>query len=179
MSRLHDKYKKDVIPALRKEFGITNVMAVPRVVKVTVNTGVGRMMKDGKATDKVQADLALLTGQKPSARAAKKSIASFKLREGVVVGYAATLRGARMWDFIDRLVSLALPLSKDFRGLDPKNVDRGGNLNLGLKEHSVFPEINLENIKDIFGLQVTVTTTAADHDRGLALLRGLGFPFKK
>src|SRR5687767_2083573 len=173
MPRLHDKYKKDVIPALRKEFGIDNVMAVPRIVKVTVNTGVGRMLKDGRATDKVEADLALLTGQKASGRAAKKSVASFKLREGVTVGYAATLRGTRMWDFIDRLVTLALPLSKDFRGIDPKNVDRAGNLNLGLKEHSIFPEINLENIKDIFGLQVTVTTTVGDHDRGLALLMQL------
>ncbi len=178
MPRLHDKYAKVVVPALRKEFDIANVMAVPRITKVTVNTGVGRMLKDGKATDKVQADLALLTGQKASGRAAKKSIASFKLREGVTVGYSATLRGVRMWDFLDRLVSLALPLSKDFRGIDPKNVDRDGNLNIGLREHSVFPEIHLESIKDIFGLQVTVTTNAGDHDRGMALLKHIGFPFK-
>lgn len=179
MTRLKDKYTKEVLPALRKEFSIGNVMAVPRITKVTVNTGVGRMLKDGRSTDKVQADLALLTGQKPVARAAKKSVASFKLRQGSVVGYSVTLRGTRMWDFLERLISLALPLSKDFRGIDPANVDRGGNLNLGLKEHSVFPEINLENIKDIFGLQVTVTTTAGDRDRGLALLKHLGFPFKK
>ena len=179
MPRLADKYRKTILPALQAEFGITNVMAVPKVLKVTVNTGVGRTNKDSAFLEKVSRDLGLLTGQKASPRAAKKSVASFKLREGVVVGYAATLRGARMWDFIDRLVSLALPLSKDFRGIDPKNVDQHGNLSLGIKEHSIFPEVNLDNIKDIFGLQVTVTTNARNRDRGLALLRGLGFPFKK
>jgi len=179
MTSIVDKYRKNVIPALRKEFGIANVMAVPRITKVTVNTGVGRNHKDSAMLEKVQRDLALLTGQKASARAVKKSVASFKVREGVTVGYAATLRGKRMWDFLERLISLALPLSKDFRGIDPKNVDSQGNLNIGIKEHSVFPEINLENIKDIFGVQVTVTTDAHDRAKGLALFRGIGFPFKK
>jgi large subunit ribosomal protein L5 len=179
MSRLNDKYKKEVIPALRKEFAIDNVMAVPRVLKVTVNTGVGRTHKDSALLEKVQRDLGLLTGQKASGRIVRKSVASFKVREGSVVGYAATLRGARMWDFLDRLNSLALPLSKDFRGVDPKGVDAHGNLNIGIKEHSIFPEINVENIKDIFSLQVTVTTNAGDRERGLALFRHLGFPFKK
>ncbi len=179
MTRLHDKYRKEVIPALRKEFGITNVMAVPRIVKITVNTGVGRTHKDAALLEKIQRDMALLTGQKASGRAVKKSVASFKVRQGVTVGYAATLRGARMWDFLERLITLALPLSKDFRGIDPKNVDAQGNLSIGIREHSVFPEVNLENIKDIFGLQVTVTTTARDRAKGLALLTGIGFPFKK
>jgi large subunit ribosomal protein L5 len=178
MPRLADKYKKEVAPALRKEFGIKNVMATPRLLKISVNTGVGRTHKDSQLLTKVERDLSLLTGQKASARVAKKSVASFKVREGVVVGYAVTLRGKRMWDFLDRLISLALPLSKDFRGVDPKNVDKDGNLNMGIKEHSIFPEINLENIKDIFGLQVTVTTNARNRERGLALLRQLGIPFK-
>jgi large subunit ribosomal protein L5 len=175
---MHATYRSDVAPALRKEFGIGNVMAVPRVSKVTVNVGVGRMLKDSRPTERVVSDLALLTGQKPSARPAKKSIASFKLRQGQIVGHTVTLRGARMWDFLDRLVKLALPMSKDFRGIDPANMDAAGNLNLGLREHSIFPEVTLENIKDVFGLQVTVTTTADTREQGLALLKGLGFPFK-
>ena len=179
MSRLHDTYQKTVLPALRKEFGIANVMSVPRISKVTINTGVGRIHKDGKALERIERDLAVLAGQKPSVRSAKKSIASFKLREGSPVGYAVTLRGKRMWDFLDRFISLALPLSKDFRGIDAKNVDQYGNLNVGIKEHSIFPEVNLENVKDIFSLQVTVTTTAHNREHGLALLRGLGFPLKK
>lgn len=179
MPRLLDTYRKTVAPALRKEFGIANVMAVPRITKITVNVGVGRMTKDGGALEKVSRDLGLLTGQKVSPRTAKQSIASFKVRQGQVVGYAATLRGTRMWDFLDRLISLALPLSKDFRGIDPKNFDRNGNLNIGIKEHSIFPEVNLESVKDIFPLQVTITTTAADRAQGIALLSGLGFPLKK
>lgn len=179
MHRLLTTYTTNVLPALRKEFSIANVMAVPRVTKVTVNTGVGRMHKDSVFLKKVERDLALLTGQKASPRSVKKSVASFKVREGVTVGYAVTLRGKRMWDFLDRLISLALPVSKDFRGIDPKHVDTNGNLNLGIREHSIFPEINVEHIKDIFGLQVTVTTTAGTRERGLALLRGLGFPLRK
>ncbi len=179
MAHLQDIYRTKAIPALRKEFSITNAMAVPRILKVTVNTGVGRTYKDAALMEKVQRDLGLLTGQKPAGRAAKKSVASFKLRQGVTVGYMTTLRGTRMWDFLQRLIALALPLSKDFRGLETHSVDKQGNLNLGIREHSIFPEITLENIKDIFGLQVTVTTTARTHDRGLALFRHLGFPFKK
>lgn len=179
MPRLADKYRKEVLPALRKEFGIANIMAVPRVTKIVVNTGTGRTHKDSALLEKIERDMGLLTGQKPSGRRVRKSVASFKVREGAVVGYASTLRGARMWDFMDRFISLALPVSKDFRGIDPKNVDSRGNLNMGIKEHNIFPEVALENIKDIFSLQVTVTTTAGDRERGLALLKGLGFPFKK
>jgi len=178
MSRLTDKYRKTVAPALRKQFGIANVMAVPRITKITLNVGVGRIHKDDKALERIAKDMAMITGQKPSARLAKQSIASFKVREGVTVGYAVTLRGPRMWDFLDRLMSLALPLSRDFRGIDPKNFDRDGNLNIGIKEHSIFPEVNLENVKDIFGLQVTITTTAKNREQGIALLTGMGFPLK-
>jgi len=179
MSRLLTKYRKEVIPALQKEFGIVNVMAVPKVQKITVNTGVGRMLKDGKALEKVERDLALLTGQKASPRKAKKSISSFKVREGLVVGYSTTLRGKRMYDFLDRLISIALPMSKDFRGVELSHFDKAGNLNIGVKEHTIFPEVTYENLKDIFGLQITMTTTAKNKEQGIALLRHLGFPLKK
>lgn len=179
MTHLHDTYRKTVLPALRKEFGIANVMAVPRITKVTINTGTGRIHKDDKTLERIERDLSLLAGQKPSARSVKKSIASFKVREGVTVGYAATLRGKRMWDFLERLNALALPVSKDFRGIEVTNIDQHGNLNLGIKEHSIFPEITLEHVKDIFSLQVTVTTTARTRERGIALFRQLGFPLKK
>ncbi|HXV26717.1 MAG TPA: 50S ribosomal protein L5 [Candidatus Paceibacterota bacterium] len=179
MTRLQDKYRKEVIPALRKKFDIENVMAVPRVTKVVVNSGTGRLAKDAKMLERVEQDLALLTGQKAAVRKAKKSISSFKLRQGMPVGYAVTLRGKRMYDFLDRLITLALPMSKDFRGIDPKNVDRSGNLNLGIKEHNIFPEITFESLKDIFGLQVTVVTNAGDRERGLELLRLMGVPLQK
>ena len=179
MSRLKDKYRKIAVPALRKEFGITNVMAVPRITKVTVNTGVGRVHREAAVLEKIERDLGIITGQKASAREAKKSIASFKLREGSTVGYSATLRGKRMWDFLDRFISLALPLSKDFRGIETRNVDQNGNLSVGIKEHSIFPEVNLESVKDIFGLQVTITTTAKNREQGIALFRSIGIPLKK
>ena len=179
MTRLLTKYRKEVIPALQKEFSIANVMAVPKIQKVVINTGIGRILKDDKAIERVERDLALITGQKPSARKAKKSISSFKLREGTVVGYSVTLRGKRMYDFIDRLISIALPTSKDFRGIELKNIDKAGNLNIGIREQNIFPEVTYETLKDIFGLQVTVTTSAKSHDRGVALLRLVGFPLKK
>lgn len=179
MSRLLTKYRKEIIPALQKEFGIENKMTVPKVEKVTVNTGVGRIHKDDKTIEKIERDLALLTGQKPAARKAKKSISSFKVREGVVVGYSVTLRGKRMYDFMDRLVSIALPMSKDFRGIELRNIDKAGNLNLGIREQSIFPEVSYESLKDLFGLQVSVTTTAHDRQKGIALLRHLGFPLKR
>jgi large subunit ribosomal protein L5 len=179
MPRLQDIYRTKAIPALRKEFGIANVMAVPRITKITVNVGVGRVSKDAAVMERIARDMAQLTGQAPSKRLAKRSIASFKLREGTPVGYMVTLRGIRMWDFLDRFIAIALPLSRDFRGIDAKNFDRDGNLNIGIKEHSIFPEVNLENVKDIFSLQVTITTTATDRAQGIALLTHLGFPLKK
>jgi large subunit ribosomal protein L5 len=179
MSRIQENYRKTVVPALREKFGIANVMAVPRVTKVVINTGTGRLAKDAKMLERVEQDLALLSGQKAAVRKAKKSVSSFKLRQGMPVGYAVTLRGRRMYDFLDRLIALALPMSKDFRGVDPANVDGAGNLNLGIREHNIFPEITFESLKDIFGLQVTVVTNAGDRARGLELFRQLGVPLKK
>ena len=178
MSSILQQYRKTAIPALQKEFHIANVMAVPKVHKVTINVGVGRIHKEQKTLDRIAHDIEMLSGQKPVFRNAKKSIASFKMREGVPVGISVTLRGKRMYDFIDRLVNIALPRSKDFRGIERKNLDQGGNLNLGIRESSIFPELNYENVKDIFSLQVTVTTTAASTAAGAALLKSLGFPIK-
>ena len=168
-----------MIPALQKEFGIKNVMAAPKIEKVVINVGIGKIAKDEKAVEKIAQDLAKLTGQKPVFRKSKKSIASFKVRQGMNIGLMTTLRGKRMYDFIDRLISVALPRSKDFRGIDTKNFDKNGNLNLGVKESSIFPEATYETLKDIFSLEVTVVTTAKNKERGMALLRHLGFPIKK
>ena len=179
MPKLLEQYRKKVIPALQKEFGIKNIMAVPKVGKVIVSVGVGKIAKDEKIVEKIANDLAKLTGQKPVYRKAKKSIASFKVRQGVNIGLMVTLRGKRMYDFIDRLISVALPGSKDFRGIEVKNFDKNGNLNLGIKESSIFPEVTYETLKDIFSLEVTVATTARDKQKGIALLRSLGFPIKK
>jgi len=178
-SSLLQKYRKEIVPAMQKRFGIENVMAVPKIDKVVVNVGIGKMTKDDKFVEKVQRDLGLLSGQKPIFRKAKQSIAGFKSREGTNIGLVVTLRGKRMYDFIDRLIHIALPRSKDFRGLDPKNFDKMGNLSLGIKEHSIFPETADEDIKDVFGLGVTVVTTAKNKKEAEAYLRHLGFPFKK
>ncbi len=178
-TRLLQKYKKEVVPAMQKEFNIKNIMAVPKIEKVVINTGIGRMIKDAKAVQKMEQDLSALSGQKAVPRKAKKSIAGFKTREGMVVGYSVTLRGRRMYDFLDRFISIALPRSKDFRGIETKNIDKGGNLNIGIKEHSIFPEVQYESLKDIIGLQVTVVTTAGDRKKGIELLKLMGFPLKK
>lgn len=178
MSRLIQQYKNDVLPAMQKRFGIDNVMAVPKISKVTINIGIGKITKDDKFIEKIKKDLALLTGQIPVSRKAKKSISGFKLREGVTIGLSVTLRGKRMYDFLDRFISIALPRSRDFRGIEVSNFDRNGNLNIGIKEHSIFPEIHYESIKDIFGLQITITTTAKDKEQGIELLKLMNFPLK-
>jgi len=177
--RLQEKYRKTVIPVMQKTFGIENIMAVPKIEKVVVNTGIGRLVKEEKTAIRIAKELTLIVGQKPVFKKAKKSISGFKLREGVNVGIAVTLRGKRMYDFLDRLIAIALPRSKDFRGIDAKNFDKMGNLNFGIKESSIFPEINYENVKDIFGLEVTVVTTAKNREKGVELLRQMGFPIKK
>lgn len=177
MINLQEKYKKEVITAMRKGFGYKNVMAVPRIAKVVVNTGVGRI-RDEKQLEEIRRTLALITGQKPASRPAKKAIAAFKTRKGLLVGYQVTLRGRRMWDFITRLVAIAIPRQRDFRGLDPKSFDRRGNLTIGLKEHIVFPEMIGEDVRFIFGLEVTIVTTAKRREEGTDLLRLLGFPIK-
>ena len=179
MPRLLKKYRKEIVPEMMAEFKYKSVMAVPKISKVTLNIGTGKIAKDDKLLTKIENDLTQLTGQKPVIRKAKKSIAGFKLREGSRVGLSVTLRGSRMYDFIDRLIAIALPRTRDFRGLDVKGFDRQGNLSIGIKEHNIFPEIHYENIKDIFGLQVTVTTTAKEKVEGIKLLKLMGFPIKK
>lgn len=176
-TNLQEKYRKEVIPAMRKTFGYKNVMAVPRIAKVVVNTGVGRI-RDDKQLEEIRRTLALITGQKTASRPAKKAIAAFKTRKGLVVGYQVTLRGRRMWDFITRLVAVAIPRQRDFRGLDPKSFDQRGNLTIGLKEHIVFPEVIGEDVRFIFGLEVTVVTTAKRREEGIELLKLLGFPIR-
>jgi large subunit ribosomal protein L5 len=179
MSHLLVQYRKNVSPALQKEFGLKNIMAGPKIEKVVINVGVGRLAVDNNALERVKRDLALLSGQKPVIIKAKKSIASFKLRQGMSNGAMVTLRGKRMYDFLDRLNNIALPRSKDFHGIDLKNIDSGGNLNLGIKEHSIFPEIHYENLKDIFSLQVTVVTKAENREQAIGLFRKIGFPLKR
>ena len=177
--RMLTKYRTEVLPQLMADFKYKTVMAAPKITKITLNVGFGRMVKDAKFIEKLEADLTQLGGQKPAMRKAKKSIAGFKLREGSEIGMIVTLRGKRMYDFIDRLVSVALPRTRDFHGLNAKSFDRQGNLSIGIKEHNIFPEIHYETLKDIFGLQVTVTTSAKNKEEGLRLLKLIGFPIKE
>ena len=152
--RLLTKYRKEVIPAMQAKFGYKSIMAVPSIRKVVVNCGIGKIIKDAKMVDKIESDIAKITGQKPVRRKAKKSIAGFKLREGTDAGIMVTLRNSRMYDFIDRLVAVAIPRSRDFRGLESKSFDKNGNFSIGVKEHNIFPEVSYESLKDIFGFQV-------------------------
>ncbi len=177
--RLLVKYRKEVVPYLTKKFGYKSVMAVPKIEKVVVNVGFGRQMKEGDVSEKMAAALTQIVGQKPILTKARQSIAGFKLREGMVIGAKATLRSHRMYDFIDRLISVALPRSRDFRGINPKSIDPKGNLTIGIKEDSIFPEISYETMKDVFGLEVTITTTANTPEEGEELLRAIGVPLKK
>ncbi|RJQ14603.1 50S ribosomal protein L5 [Candidatus Parcubacteria bacterium] len=179
MKHLLKKYREEVLPKLKGEFGVSSVMALPRIVKVIVNTGVGRVVKDEKLLEQIQQDMSLIVGQKTIATKAKKSIASFKTRQGMTIGYKATLRGKRMYDFLDRLISIALPRTRDFRGIDEKSIDKSGNLTLGVKEHIVFPEVSTEHVRNIFGLEITVVTDAKNRQEALALYKSLGFPLKK
>ncbi len=177
--RLKAKYAEQIKPALLKEFGYGNVMQVPGVVKVVVNMGVGEAARDSKRIEGAIRDLTLITGQKPVVTRARKSIAQFKLREGMPIGAHTTLRGDRMWEFLDRLVSVALPRIRDFRGLSPKQFDGRGNYTFGLNEQSMFYEIDPDRIDFVRGMDITVVTTATNDDEGRALLRQLGFPFKE
>jgi len=177
--RLKTRYQQEIAPNLFKEFGYANVMQVPRMVKVVVNMGVGDAARDSKLIDGAVRDLSAITGQKPQITKARKSIAQFKLREGMPIGAHATLRGDRMWEFLDRLLSVALPRIRDFRGLSPKQFDGRGNYTFGLVEQSMFHEIDQDRIDRVRGMDITVVTTAANDDEGRALLRHLGFPFKE
>ncbi|KKT26676.1 MAG: 50S ribosomal protein L5 [Parcubacteria group bacterium GW2011_GWA2_43_9b] len=178
MNRLQEKYLKEVVPAMKEKFNYRNNMAVPKIMKVTINSGVGKFKQEQKVIDEIANDITQIAGQKAVFTQAKKAIASFKTRQGQVVGIKVTLRGKRMYDFLDRLISLALPRTRDFRGFDSKTVDSGGNLNIGLKEQIVFPEISHEQVRTIFGLEVCVTTNAKKHQEGLELFKLLGFPIK-
>jgi large subunit ribosomal protein L5 len=177
--RLKTRYREEILPQLRDSFSIANVMQVPGVVKVVVNMGVGDAARDGKLIDGAVRDLASITGQKPQIRRATKSIAQFKLREGQPIGAKVTLRGDRMWEFLDRLVSIALPRIRDFRGLSPKQFDGRGNYTFGVTEQSIFHEIDQDRIDRVRGMDITVVTTAETDESGRALLRALGFPFRE
>ncbi|OBK70520.1 50S ribosomal protein L5 [Mycobacterium sp. 1274761.0] len=177
--RLKQRYREEIREALQKEFGYGNVMQIPGVVKVVVNMGVGDAARDAKLINGAVNDLALITGQKPEVRRARKSIAQFKLREGMPIGARVTLRGDRMWEFLDRLISIALPRIRDFRGLSPRQFDGTGNYTFGLTEQSVFHEIDVDSIDRPRGMDITVVTSATNDDEGRALLRALGFPFKE
>jgi large subunit ribosomal protein L5 len=175
--RLRVRYRDEVVPALREQLGLSNVMQVPGLEKVVVNMGVGEAVKDGRLLDAALEDLATITGQKAVVTKARKSIAGFKLREGMAIGAKVTLRGAYMWEFVDRLVSLALPRIRDFRGLSPTAFDGHGNYTLGVTEQLIFPEIDYDKVVKVTGMDITIVTTATTDDEGRALLAGLGFPF--
>ena len=177
--RLKAKYRGEIKPALQEQYSYGNAMQIPGVVKVVVNMGVGEAAKDSKLIDGALRDLTAITGQKPQVRRATKSIAQFKLREGMPIGAKVTLRGDRMWEFLDRLVTIALPRIRDFRGLSPKQFDGNGNFTFGLNEQSMFHEIDVDRVDRTRGMDITVVTTAATDDEGRALLRALGFPFKE
>jgi len=175
--RLRARYRDELVPALKEQLGLINEMQVPRLEKVVVNMGVGEAVKDGRLLDAALEDLATITGQKAVVTKARKSIAGFKLREGMAIGAKVTLRGAYMWEFVDRLVSLALPRIRDFRGLSPTAFDGHGNYTLGVTEQLIFPEIDYDKVVKVTGMDITIVTTATTDDEGRALLSALGFPF--
>ncbi|MGQ9915981.1 MAG: 50S ribosomal protein L5 [Bryobacteraceae bacterium] len=178
-ARLREHYQKTVIPALMKEFGYKNVMSVPKLDKVTVNIGLGEATQNPKLMDGAVQELALITGQKPVVTKARKSVAAFKLREGMSIGCMVTLRGDRMYEFLDRLMNIALPRVRDFRGLSTRSFDGRGNYTLGLRDQFVFPEISYEKVEKVKGMNVCITTTAKTDAEALALLKQLGMPFRQ
>lgn len=177
--RMRERYRNEIVPALMKEFGYKNVMQVPRFEKISVNIGMGEAIQNAKALEAAAGDLAIVTGQKPVITKAKRSIAVFKLRTGMPIGVMVTLRAERMWDFADRLISLALPRMRDFKGVSARAFDGRGNYTLGVREQIIFPEIEYDKIDKIKGMNVTFVTTAKDDEHARALLRGLGMPFRK
>jgi large subunit ribosomal protein L5 len=179
MARLKEFYQKTVIPKLTKDLGVKNVMQVPKITKITVNMGVGEAVADRKVMDAAVADLTKITGQKPKLCMSKKSIASFKVRENLAIGTKVTLRGERMWEFFDRLITIAIPRIRDFRGINPRSFDGRGNFSLGIKEQIIFPEIQYDQIDQLRGMDITITTTAKDNKHGKALLEAFNFPFRK
>lgn len=177
--RLKEKYQKQIVPALKEEFGYKNIFLVPKLQKVVLNVGFGKNAKDKDLATNVIKTLEMISGQKAVSTKAKKSIASFKLRQGTVIGAMVTMRGARMYDFIDKLVNVSFPRVRDFRGISDKSVDGRGNLTIGFKEHTAFPEIKVEDINNTHGLEICISTSATTRESGLALFKHLGFPFKK
>ncbi len=178
MPRLKQMYQEQIVPALEKDLGYTNIMQVPRLQKIVVNIGLGEALQNAKALDAASQDVMTITGQKPIITRARRSIAAFKLREGNSVGIKVTLRGDRMWDFLDRLLNIALPRPRDFRGVSPDAFDGRGNYSLGLREQLAFPEINYDKIDKIRGLEISIITTARTDEEGYQLLRHLGMPFR-
>ena len=179
MSRLKEKYQKDVVPALQKEFGYKNVMAIPKIEKVVVNMGLGEATQNAKIVDAGADELARITGQKPVITRAKKSIAQFKVRKGMPIGTMVTLRGERMWEFLDRLMAVALPRVRDFRGVSPRGFDGRGNYTLGLKDQLLFPEIDYMKVDKARGMNVSVVTTAKTDEEARKLLQFIGMPFRQ
>ena len=179
MTRLQDRYLKVVRPALMKEFNYKNPLAAPRLDKIVINMGVGEAVADGKRIQSAVQDLAAISGQKPVITKSRKAIASFKIREGLAIGCKVTLRGARMYEFLDRLISIAMPRIRDFRGAPSRSFDGQGNYSLGVKEQIIFPEIQYDQIDQIRGMDITITTTATDNRHGRALLEAFNFPFRK
>ena len=178
MSRLQELYKEEVMPKLQEQFGYRNVLETPRITKIVLNMGVGEAASDKKAMEAAVADMAAITGQKPDVRMARKSVASFKIRDGWPVGCRVTLRGQRMYEFLDRLINIAIPRVRDFRGISPKSFDGRGNYNMGVTEQIIFPEIEYDKIDKIRGLDIAIATTAKTDDEGRALLTAFRFPFK-
>lgn len=179
MAKLHDLYKETVVPALQQQFGYSSVMQVPRITKITLNMGVGESTIDKKLLDNAAADLAAISGQKPIITRARKSVAGFKIRQDFPIGCKVTLRGERMWEFFERLICIAMPRIRDFRGVNGKSFDGRGNYSMGVREQSIFPEIDYDKVDRVRGLDITITTTAASDDEGRALLTAFNFPFRK
>ena len=177
--RLKEQYESKIAPALAKELGLDNVMRIPRMEKIVVNMGAGEAAQDAKQIDAAVEELRVITGQHPKVSYAKKSISNFKLREGVPVGASVTLRGDRMWEFFDRLVALAIPRIRDFRGLNPKGFDGHGNYSFGVTEQLIFPEIDYDKVSTVRGMDITFVTTAETDEHGMALLEAFGFPFRR
>jgi large subunit ribosomal protein L5 len=179
MARLQEVYRQTIVPKLRSDLKIENVMQVPRISKITINMGVGEAVADKKVMDAAVADLTKITGQKPLITKSRKAIASFKIRQGLPIGAKVTLRGARMYEFLDRLISIAMPRIRDFRGVSARSFDGQGNYSLGVKEQIIFPEIQYDQVDQIRGMDITITTTATDDRHGRALLEAFNFPFRK
>ena len=178
MARLIEHYRKEVVPALKKEFGFKNVMQMPKLEKIVINCGMGEATQNPKLLETAMGDIAAITGQKPKVCRARLSVAAFKLRKGMAVGCQVTLRGRRMYEFYDRLVNVALPRIRDFRGVPTKSFDGRGNYTLGIKEHTIFPEIDYDKVAQIFGMDITIVTTAKNNEQGFKLLKYMKMPFK-